>query len=212
MLVASLLLLLAALPARAQSPAFRVDPYWPKPLPHNWILGQVGGISRRRAGQYLGVSAAALADRRREGGGARSAARQMLRAGAFGTGVQSGRRRREVVGRARRKPRLRLAAFGARHPRRPQGLCLAQRQRQGRQYGVEVHHRRQIRQTNRQKRTADRQHRSEPVRAGRRARIRQGGERNLRRRRLRQSSRRGARCRHRRDQAGLGRLRQAADR
>jgi DNA-binding beta-propeller fold protein YncE len=45
MLVASLLLLLAALPARAQSPAFRVDPYWPKPLPHNWILGQVGGIS-----------------------------------------------------------------------------------------------------------------------------------------------------------------------
>jgi hypothetical protein len=29
----------------AASPAFRVDPYWPKPLPHNWILGQVGGIS-----------------------------------------------------------------------------------------------------------------------------------------------------------------------
>jgi hypothetical protein len=38
-------LLLAALPAHAQSPAFRVDPYWPRPLPHNWILGQVGGIS-----------------------------------------------------------------------------------------------------------------------------------------------------------------------
>ena len=31
--------------ANAQSPAFRVDPYWPKPLPHNWLLGQVGGIS-----------------------------------------------------------------------------------------------------------------------------------------------------------------------
>ena len=31
--------------AHAQSPAFRVDPYWPKPLPHNWILGQVGGIA-----------------------------------------------------------------------------------------------------------------------------------------------------------------------
>ena len=38
-------LLFAALPAHAQSPAFRVDPYWPRPLPHNWILGQVGGIS-----------------------------------------------------------------------------------------------------------------------------------------------------------------------
>jgi DNA-binding beta-propeller fold protein YncE len=33
------------LSAHAQSPAFRVDPYWPKPLPHNWILGQVGGIA-----------------------------------------------------------------------------------------------------------------------------------------------------------------------
>src|SRR3984885_8757335 len=33
------------LAARAQSPAFRVDPYWPKPLPNNWILGQVGGMT-----------------------------------------------------------------------------------------------------------------------------------------------------------------------
>jgi DNA-binding beta-propeller fold protein YncE len=39
------LLLLAALPARAQAPAFRIDPYWPKPLPNNWILGQVGGMA-----------------------------------------------------------------------------------------------------------------------------------------------------------------------
>jgi hypothetical protein len=33
------------LAAHAQSPAFRVDPYWPKPLPNNWILGQVGGMT-----------------------------------------------------------------------------------------------------------------------------------------------------------------------
>jgi len=38
-------LLLAALPARAASPAFKVDPFWPKPLPNNWIVGQVGGMS-----------------------------------------------------------------------------------------------------------------------------------------------------------------------
>jgi hypothetical protein len=25
-------------------PEFMVDPFWPKPLPHNWILGQVSGI------------------------------------------------------------------------------------------------------------------------------------------------------------------------
>ena len=26
-------------------PTFAVDPSWPKPLPNNWILGQVGGIT-----------------------------------------------------------------------------------------------------------------------------------------------------------------------
>jgi hypothetical protein len=31
--------------ARAQSPAFRVDPYWPKQLPNNWIIGQIGGMT-----------------------------------------------------------------------------------------------------------------------------------------------------------------------
>jgi DNA-binding beta-propeller fold protein YncE len=33
--------------AQAQSagPAFGVDPFWPKDLPENWILGQVGGIA-----------------------------------------------------------------------------------------------------------------------------------------------------------------------
>jgi len=26
-------------------PQFQPDPYWPKPLPNNWILGQVAGIA-----------------------------------------------------------------------------------------------------------------------------------------------------------------------
>ena len=39
------MLMMFATAAHAQSPAFRVDPYWPKPLPNNWILGQVGGMS-----------------------------------------------------------------------------------------------------------------------------------------------------------------------
>jgi hypothetical protein len=39
------LLFAAIVPAGARSPAFRVDPYWPKPLPNNWILGQVGGMA-----------------------------------------------------------------------------------------------------------------------------------------------------------------------
>src|SRR5579863_3521341 len=41
----SVAMLLWAIAAHAQSPAFRADPFWPKPLPNHWILGQVGGIS-----------------------------------------------------------------------------------------------------------------------------------------------------------------------
>jgi len=29
----------------ADAPRYAVDPYWPKPLPNNWILGQVAGIA-----------------------------------------------------------------------------------------------------------------------------------------------------------------------
>jgi hypothetical protein len=44
-LVAFGALIVGALPAHAQSPAFRVDPYWPRPLPNNWIIGQVCGMA-----------------------------------------------------------------------------------------------------------------------------------------------------------------------
>ncbi|UCG87786.1 MAG: hypothetical protein JSW71_04365, partial [Gemmatimonadota bacterium] len=27
------------------APVFEVDPFWPKPLPHNWIIGQVAGVA-----------------------------------------------------------------------------------------------------------------------------------------------------------------------
>ena len=39
-------------PALAQTagttPQFQVEPFWPKPLPNNWILGQVSGIATDR--------------------------------------------------------------------------------------------------------------------------------------------------------------------
>ena len=62
--VCSLLLSLVSA-AYAQSPAFRVDPYWPMPLPHNWILGQVGGMATD-AQNHLGVLSVHVVDRRRE--------------------------------------------------------------------------------------------------------------------------------------------------
>jgi hypothetical protein len=35
-----------AMSVRAQDvPRFQVDPFWPKPLPNNWILGQIGGMA-----------------------------------------------------------------------------------------------------------------------------------------------------------------------
>src|SRR6185295_7643502 len=32
-------------PADVMAPRFAVDPFWPKPLPHRWILGQVAGVA-----------------------------------------------------------------------------------------------------------------------------------------------------------------------
>jgi hypothetical protein len=31
--------------AQAPQPHFKVDPYWPKELPNNWIVGQISGIT-----------------------------------------------------------------------------------------------------------------------------------------------------------------------
>ena len=46
--LAALTLFLATPVAAADVPEFRVDPFWPKPLPNNWILGQIGGIATDR--------------------------------------------------------------------------------------------------------------------------------------------------------------------
>ena len=37
--------MLQAAAQAADAPQFKVDPFWPKPLPGNWILGQVAGIA-----------------------------------------------------------------------------------------------------------------------------------------------------------------------
>src|SRR5882762_4460632 len=31
--------------AMAEGPEFKVDPSWPKQLPNNWIIGQIGGMT-----------------------------------------------------------------------------------------------------------------------------------------------------------------------
>ena len=47
-----------------ETPTFAVDPSWPKPLPNNWILGQVGGITVDAKGPHLGDPPPPLAHRR----------------------------------------------------------------------------------------------------------------------------------------------------
>src|SRR5258708_32763258 len=37
--------LATSLPAAAEGPDFKVDPSWPKQLPNNWIIGQIGGMN-----------------------------------------------------------------------------------------------------------------------------------------------------------------------
>jgi len=39
-----------ALQRAGSIPQFQVDPYWPKPLPNNWIMGQVSGVSVDKRG------------------------------------------------------------------------------------------------------------------------------------------------------------------
>ena len=39
------LCLLSGVAAAQDAPRFQPEPFWPKPLPENWILGQVSGIA-----------------------------------------------------------------------------------------------------------------------------------------------------------------------
>jgi hypothetical protein len=43
--VGALLSAWSALALAAEVPKFEVDPFWPKPLPNNWTLGQVAGVA-----------------------------------------------------------------------------------------------------------------------------------------------------------------------
>ena len=163
---------------------------------------------RRRTGQCLRAASSAHAEARRRRQGR-----------AAGHGVRRRRQFRQILGRPGQ--RLRLARARAWHPHRSQGLRLDRRQPMPdlrharpqagrRRCATQVHARRQVR-------AADRQEQPEQGRRRYRERASRGGcvgvaahQRGVRGRRLRQSPRHRVRCRHRRVQADLGRVRQAA--
>ena len=92
-------LLLAPLAANAEGPGLKVDLQWPKPLPNNWIMGQIGGITvDAQDNIWVFQRPRSLTDDEK-GAALSPAAVQVLRAGAFGAGVHTGRRPRQSVGR-----------------------------------------------------------------------------------------------------------------
>jgi hypothetical protein len=46
---------------KGTSPSFVLDPAWPQPLPHHWLIGDVGGIAVDKHKSHLGSASPAYA-------------------------------------------------------------------------------------------------------------------------------------------------------
>ena len=205
-----------------QAPRFEVDPFWPKPLPNHWVLGQTIGVwvDEQDVIWIVHRGSATLADNEKalelKNGECCAAAPPVL---AFDAERQPG----ALVGRARAG--LRLAHCQPRHLRRSPGQRLDRRQRPRRLAPGEVHQGRQVPRSSSGARTrvvarqragaADlrrRQQRPAELRPHREDLRRPEGERGVPRRRLSQQARGGHRRDERQDEALLGRIRQQAGR
>ena len=83
----------------ATVPQFQVDPFWPKPLPNNWLLGQVSGIAVDKRDHIWVVHRPASLSERERARRAESAAGKMLRGRAAGARVRPVRQSRRALGR-----------------------------------------------------------------------------------------------------------------
>ena len=70
-------------------PQFQVDPFWPKPLPNNWLLGQVSGIATDKYDRIWVVHRPASLNSTRARGGTKSAGSEMLCGSPARTAVRS---------------------------------------------------------------------------------------------------------------------------
>ncbi len=141
----------------AQAPRYEVDPFWPKPLPNHWVLGNAIGVwvdARdnvwivHRGSDTLAANEKAL---ELKAGDCCAGAPGVL---AFDKARQPG----PALGRSRAG--LRLARLEPRHLRRPHRHGVDWRQRPGRLAHHEVHPGRQVRGAVRQaQRAGDRQER-----------------------------------------------------
>ena len=186
------LVALALSPALAETaiPQFQVDPFWPKPLPNNWILGQVSGIAVDRLDRIWVVHRpGSLNARERAAEQNPPEAKCCVAAPPVLVFDQSG----NLLGAWGGPGRLRMAGERARHLHRRQRFRLARRQRQEGRPAAEIHHGRQVRPADRQAGPRQRQQLDRAARLAGRRRGRRRRERGVRRRRLRQSPRRRVR-------------------
>ena len=140
------------LPRSAQNaatvPQFQVDPFWPKPLPNNWLLGQVSGIATDKYDRIWVVHRpGSLTPRERAAEQNPPEAKCCVAAPPVLLFDQSGNLIRHWGGPGQG---YRMARERARHLRRRQRFRLARRQRQEGRPAPQVHHGRQVRPADRQ--------------------------------------------------------------
>jgi hypothetical protein len=127
------------------SPSFQVDPFWPKPLPNNWILGQVAGVAVDAQDHvWIIQRPRTLTDDEKGAALDPPRSRCCLPAPAV---IEFTPGRCPGLGRARRG--LSMAGQRARHLRRSQGLRLDRRQRPRGRPDPEIHPQRQVRAADR---------------------------------------------------------------
>ena len=194
----------------ATVPHYRVDPFWPKPLPNNWVLGQVSGVAVAADEHVWIVHRPGSLSDREVGRHAGSADQQVLLPGAAGGRVRRGGQPGATpgAGRARATTGSRASTASMSTTRASSGSAATATTTTTSSSSPRRRVRHADRDAGRRARAATTPRTSEPGRHG----GRRGGERDLRRRRLRQPPRRRLRHRDRRLQAPLGRLRQRARR
>ena len=190
---------------KPQAPRFEVDPFWPKPLPNHWVLGQTIGVwVDAQDNVWIVHRGSGTLDDNEKG-----LELKIAECCAGAPPVLVFDRRGNLVRQLGRPGTgLRLAVVEPRHLRRSRRQRVDRRQRPGRLAHREVHQGRQVPGAVRQARRArERQGRAgqADVRRGqqrpgelrpRREDLRRSqGERGLHRRRLLQQPRRGARRR-----------------
>ena len=170
LLAAAAALLALASPVAAQTnakgPQFAVDPFWPKPLPDKWILGQVAGIAVDSKDNVWIIHRPATLLDDEKGAQKNPPETRCCIARAGRAAILPRRQAAQELGRA--GPGLRLAQDRARHSRRQGGQRLGRRQRQRRSPDPEIHARRQIPDADRQGRPLPAAPTARPSSAGRR--------------------------------------------